>query len=336
MNCLETLDKFLEDCPNELSLDTETTGLKWSDEAFMVSYCWESEDYITGYIDLRTDPILWDRLREYIEIVEPNIVFHNAKFDMHKLNYYPAKFDDTCLMIYLLNEHHVKGLKPAAEKILGETTDEAERLKEAKKELIKEAKKLGINRKMADIGYHELPVAVVAPYAEKDALFTLKLHAKLANAIKKIPTVAAVYTLEKQLILDVCTIERHGMAIDEEYVRLKMIQLGDEIVRIEKRMQVLVNKPVGTGPNDFNPRSPQQVLAIFHSMGYNVSGTGIADLVTIDHELARLMVEKRTKDKLKTTYLAAMLDEAVDGLCHPNFNLTQTVTKRFSSSGASE
>lgn len=324
--CELKLERFLADAPNELSLDTETTGLMWKDAAFMVSYAWESDDIVSAYIDLRTDPDLWVRLREYLEIVQPNVVYHNAKFDMHKLQYYPSNFDDTCLMIYLLNEHHVKGLKPAAEKILGETTDEADRLKEERRKL---------KLKKSD-GYAPLPVSVVAPYAEKDAEFTLRLHAKLANAIAKIPTVAKVYSLEKQLLLDVCEIEKHGLAIDEEYIRLKIIELGDQIVTIEKRIQVLVNKPVGTGPNDFNPRSPQQLLAIFASMGYNLSSTGIAELKTVDHELARLIVSKRSKEKVKTTYLMAMLHEEVNGIVHPNFNLTSTVTKRFSSSGASE
>lgn len=324
--CELKLERFLADAPNELSLDTETTGLMWKDTAFMVSYAWESDEVVSAYIDLRTDPQLWVRLKEYIDIVQPNIVYHNAKFDMHKLNYYPTNFDDTCLMIYLLNEHHVKGLKPAAEKILGETTDEATALKEERRKL---------KLKKSD-GYAPLPVSIVAPYAEKDAEFTLRLHTKLANAIAKIPTVAKVYSLEKQLLLDVCEIEKHGLAIDEDYVRVKIVQLGDEVVTIEKRIEVLVNKPVGTGPNEFNPRSPQQLLAIFTSMGYTVSGTGIAELRTIDHELARLIVSKRSKEKLRATYLMPMLDEEVSGIVHPNFNLTQTVTKRFSSSGASE
>lgn len=321
-----TLEKFLADAPNELSLDTETTGLTWSDKAFLVSYCWESEDYESGYIDLRTDAPLWDRLKEYIEIVQPNIVLHNAKFDFHKLKYYPTHFDDTCLMIYLLNEHHVKGLKQAAEIILGETTDEADRIKEERKKL---------KLKKAD-GYDPLPIDVVSQYAKKDAEFTLKLHGKLANAIEKIPSVAAVYALEKQLLLDVCVIESHGLGVDTTYVNNKIIELGDKIVKIEQRIQILVNKPVGTGPNCFNPRSPKQLLDIFNSMGYTVTSTGIEELKTIDHELARLIVEKRTLDKLKSTYLQPMITEEVNGVLHPNFNLTQTVTKRWSSSSASE
>lgn len=324
--CELTLEKFMADAPNELSLDTETTGLTWSDEAFMVSYCWESDNYESGYIDLRTDPHLWVKLKQYIDIVEPNLVFHNAKFDMHKLKYYPTRFDDTCLMIYLLNEHHVKGLKPAAEIILGETTDEADKLKE-------ERRKLGL--KKSD-GYGPLPVDIVAPYALKDAEFTLKLHGKLANAIAKVPTVAAVYDLEKQLILDVCVIESNGLGVDLNYVQNKIIELGDRIIAIEQRIQVLVNKTVGTGPDCFNPRSPKQLLDIFNSMGYAITSTGITDLKNIDHELARLIVEKRSLDKLRSTYLMPMIDEEVDGIVHPNFNLTQTVTKRFSSSSAHE
>lgn len=324
MDCLAKLEKFLEDAPNELSIDTETTGLDWADEAFMVSYAWESEDWTSAYIDLRTDPDLWVRLRQYLDIVKPNCVFHNAKFDMHKLDFYPERFDDTCLMIYLLNEHHVKGLKPAAEIILKETTDEADVLKA-------ELRKLGF--KKAD-GYGVLPVDIVAPYAEKDALFTLKLYSKLAPAIAKIPETEAVYLLEKRLLLDVCEIEQHGIAIDRPYFEAKNREFNDRIVKIEKRISVLVNKPVGSGKNEFNPRSPKQVLEIFASMGYTVTGTGVAELKSVDHELAKLIVEMRTVNKLNHTYITPALREAVDNIVHPNFNLTQTVTKRFSSSQA--
>lgn len=326
--CQSSLERFFEDAPNELAIDTETTGLTWADHAFMISYAWESDNITSGYIDIRTDPGLRDRLYNYLDIVQPNQVLHNAKFDFHKLGRYPTdinKFDDTCLMIYLLNEHHAKGLKPAAEIILGETTDEADVLKKA----IREA-----GFKKQD-GYGVLPVDVVAPYARKDAEFTLQLHAKLANAIEKIPTVYEVYKLEKQLILDVCSIEVKGIAIDLSYFQAKNREFNDRIIKIEKRISELVNKPVGSGKTDFNPRSPQQLLAIFASMGYTLTGTGVAELKSVDHELAKLIVEMRTVNKLNHTYIEPAMSEAVNGIVHPNFNLTTTVTKRFSSSQAS-
>lgn len=324
-----TLELFLADAPDEFSLDTETTGSTWDDSAFMVSYAWESDELRSGYIDLRDHASLWIQMLSYIQLVDPNLIFHNAKFDLHMLGFYPKspkKFDDTCLMIYLLDEHHAKGLKKAAEIILGETTDEATILKEEKKKL---------KLKTAD-GYHLLPVDVVAPYAKKDAEFTFQLYTKLSNALEKVPTVKTVYLLEKQLILDVCDIEKQGLAIDEDYIKNKIRTLGDRVVKIEKRIELIVNKPVGSGLTDFNPRSPKQVLDIFASMGYALTGTGVAELKLVNHELATLIVEMRQLNKLISTYLMPMLKEAVNKIVHPNFNLATTVTKRFSSSAAND
>lgn len=328
-----TLTHFLNTQPKRMSLDTETTGLTWKDKAFMYSYAWH-DDYglCSGYIDLRTDLDLGKELMDYVTQTQPITVFHNAKFDFHKLGFYPAPhlFDDTCLMIYLLNEHHVKGLKPAAEKILGVTTDEDEVLK-------LERRRLKLNKGQ---GYEPIPVDVLAPYALKDAEFTLQLYEALSGALKKIPSLEEVYSLEKQLILDVCVIESNGLGVDQDYVVNEIRRKGDDTIRIEKRIQELVNKPVGKDKNQFNPHSPKQLLDIFASMGYTLTGTGITELSKVDHELAKLIVEMRSAGKLKASYLEPMIHEAVyaDGFStlHPNFNLNRTVTKRFSSSGATE
>ncbi len=327
MTPLQILENFFAGQPKELSLDTETTGLTWKDKAFMISYAWyEQSELHSGYLDLRTDNDSYLRFLKYLEDERPNIVYHNAKFDMHKLNFYPIEFDDTCLMIYLLNEHHVKGLKPAAAKILKESTDEDEVLKLKRREL---------KLKKSD-GYGPIPIDVLAPYAIKDAEFTLRLYAKLKDALEKVPTVNAVYALEKQLILDVCTIERNGLKVDVEYCRNKTRTMGDETWKIEQRIAELVNKPVGTAPGEFNPRSPQQLMNIFDAMGIVIPSTGISELRNVDHELAKLIVEMRSLNKLRSTYLIPMVEEQENGILHPNFNLNRTVTKRFSSSGANE
>ena len=276
---------FFVDLPEQVAIDSETTGLTWKDAAFGVSMAWyRGEELISGYIDLRYYPHLWVEVKEWIKTYKPELIFHNAKFDMHKLGLYPNNFQDTCLIIYLLNEHYTKKLKELARRILKEETDENTVVKETRR-------KLKLTR---EDGYDKLPLSVVAPYAIKDAEYTLRLYHRLKDKIAEEEDLAQVYSVEKQLLLCVAGTERRGMAIDVPYVKSQIIELGDEILQIEREISDIVGKPVGRGANikvrdgeykngnpryrtekvnEFNPDSPDQVLAYFNSVGVEVSKT---------------------------------------------------------------
>ncbi len=347
-------DRLMHDRPTQLAIDSETSGVKWSDTAFGVSFAWERDNEIrSGYIDLRHHPDLWSGptgVKEWIKEASPVLLLHNAKFDFHKLALYPqaGNYHDTCLMVYILNENYPKGLKVLAQKLLKEETDESEVLKEARK-------KAGLTR---HDGYDRLPLAVVAPYAIKDAEFTLRLYLRLAVALAKEPELEAVYSLERQLILCVAGTERRGIGVDTEYLRAKIIELGDDILSLEREIADLVGKPVGDGKKkirvpdgkykngrpkfrqqpveEFNPNSPLQISEYFNSVGVSVSGTAESDLEGVTHPFAAMLLKLRKTRKIRNTYLVNMLEESEGGIVHPNFNLTATKTKRFSSSSASD
>jgi DNA polymerase I-like protein with 3'-5' exonuclease and polymerase domains len=344
----------MHDQPDRLAIDSETSGVKWSDTAFGVSFAWERDNEIrSGYIDLRHNPDLWDGphgVKGWIKETSPVLLLHNAKFDFHKLGLYPQAdhFHDTCLMVYILNENYPKGLKVLAQKLLKEDTDESEVLKRARKEA-------GLTRQD---GYDRLPLSVVAPYAIQDAAYTYRLYLRLAVALAKEPDLEEVYSLERQLILCVAGTERRGIGVDTEYLRAKIIELGDDILSLEREIADLVGKPVGDGKKkirvpdgkykngrpkyrqqpveEFNPNSPLQISEYFNSVGVSVSGTAESDLEGVTHPFAEVLLRLRKTRKIRNTYLVPMLEEAADSILHPSFNLTATKTKRFSSSGASD
>jgi DNA polymerase I-like protein with 3'-5' exonuclease and polymerase domains len=356
----DTYDRLMSDRPNLLAIDSETTGLKWSDTAFGVSFAWYRENpasegqYLeSGYIDIRHAPVLWGVVRGWLEgtgvYKPPTLIFWNAKFDMHKLGLYPQadKFHDGCLITYILDENYPKKLKVLAEKVLKEETDEAQVLAETRKAL-------GLT--VSD-GFEKLPLSVVAPYAMRDAEYTLRLYTRLAVALAKEPELEAVYSLERQLLLCVAGTERRGLAVDTDYLQAKIIELGDEIISLEREIATIVGKPVGPGgklrvpdgkykngnpkfrledKNEFNPNSPKQVQDFFYSVGVELSGTDEDALGAVSHPLATVLLSLRGVRKLRNTYLVNILGESVDGVFHPNFNLTGTKTGRFSSSGASD
>lgn len=371
-------DRWSQDCydrlmahrPGQLAIDSETTGLAWTDTAFGVSFAWYENKkggegvipvLYSGYIDIRYASELWNNVKAWIKEDKPELIFHNAKFDMHKLGLYPQadNFHDTCLMVYLLNEHHPKKLKILAKKVLKEETDESTAVRNARQAIAKASKKDGVSRKLADIGYDELPLPVIAPYAIKDAEFTLRLYARLAVALAKEPELETVYSLERQLLLCVAGTELRGMSIDIDYAKKMVIQLGDEIIQVEREISDIVGKPVGKGeafkvrdgnykngnpryrtekPNEFNPNSPDQILEYFSTVGVNASGTKDIVLQALSHPLADALLRLRPLLKDRNTYFVPMVKESQWSeklqcwVLHPNFNLTETKTFRSSSS----
>lgn len=345
--------------PSQLAIDSETTGLAWTDTAFGVSFAWYENKrggegiipiLCSGYIDIRYASELWDNVKTWIKEAQPTLIFHNAKYDQHKLGIYPQadKFEDTCLQVYLINEHHPKSLKVLASKVLKEDTDEAVVLKEARRKL----------KLKASDGYDKLPLDVLVPYAQKDAEFTLRLFVRLQRALEEIPSVENVYQLEKELLLCVAGTERKGMAVNVEYVRAKIIELGDQIIQLEREIATIVGKPIGDGKtkikipdgkyktgrlkfrtegvNEFNPNSPAQILSFLQAAGEDITTTDKTALEGLEHPLAKALTNLRAIQKVRSTYLIPMLEESVDEVLHPNFNLTSTKTKRFSSSGATD
>lgn len=362
----DEVDIWSQDCyerlmayrPTQLAIDSETSGLTWVDKAFGVSFAWYEtvqggegpvEVLKSGYIDMRTHPELWAEVKAWIKDAQPELVFHNAKFDMHKLGLYPQNFHDTCLMVYLINEHYPKKLKILAQKVLKESTDEDDVVKKTRAKL----------KLKKEDGYDKLPMPVVAPYAIKDSEFTLRLYARLSVAIAKEDDLETVYSLERQLLLCVAGTELRGMAVDIDYAKSQIISLGDQIIQLEREISEIVGKPIGKGEkirvpdgkykngkpkfrtektNEFNPNSPDQILAFFTSVGLEVSGTAESDLEAVQHPLADALRRLRPLLKDRNTYFVPMVKESLwsDKLqcwvLHPNFNLTETKTFRSSSS----
>jgi DNA polymerase I-like protein with 3'-5' exonuclease and polymerase domains len=306
-----------------VAIDTETTGVGWYDEAFMISMA--TDAYSIVY-DRRIMSIgEWDdAIAEVFKALAnaDKIIMHNAKFDMQKLirlgingRVFYDKFEDTQAMAHLIDEHQSTSLKHLARVYLNETTDEDEVLKvyRRKAKLKKED------------GYEPIPYDILAPYAKKDAEFTLRLYEYLINRLPK--ESYPLYEMEKEMTLALLRIEAQGMHVDREYITQKRREYGDKIYWTKAKIAEL------SGP-DFNPQSPQQVLAALEERGVSVSKTDKATLASVDDELATLIVDLREANKIKTTYFDAMYDESKHGVLHPNFRQHGTRTGRMSSGSA--
>lgn len=307
-----------------LAIDTETTGVGWHDEAFMISIATPEWSHVYDK-RLCEHSKLWDEAVETVTAMlyeSDKIIMHNAKFDIQKLcrlgiplSVFVDKFEDTQALAHLIDEHQSTSLKYLARTILGEETDEDEVLKVWRRK----------NKMKKEDGYEPIPHEILAPYAAKDAEFTLRLYEVLWNRLPK--DLLPLYYIEKALTISLLGIEAKGLKINRNYVKKQRQEYGDKIYKTKARIAEI------SGP-EFNPQSPAQILAAFEERGIRIKKTDKATLASVDDELASLIVELREANKIKTTYFDGLDNEAKDGILHPNFRQHGTRTGRMSSGAA--
>ena len=307
-----------------LAIDTETTGVGWHDEAFMISIATPEWSHVYDK-RLCEHSKLWDEAVETVTAMlyeSDKIIMHNAKFDIQKLcrlgiplGVFVDKFEDTQALAHLIDEHQSTSLKYLARTILGEETDEDEVLKVWRRK----------NKMKKEDGYEPIPHEILAPYAAKDAEFTLRLYDVLRNRLPE--DLRPLYAIEKALTISLLGIEARGLQINKSYVKKQRQEYGDKIYKTKTRIAELSG-------SEFNPQSPAQIIAAFEKRGIRISKTDKATLASVDDELASLIVELREANKIKTTYFDGLDAEARDGILHPNFRQHGTRTGRMSSGAA--
>jgi DNA polymerase-1 len=312
-----------------LSIDTETTGVGWHDDAFMVSVAWrdDADALISRVWDFRdgNDPQGDIAFIQSMLDSADKIIMHHAKFDIQKLCrlgipqsvFELDKIEDTQAIAHLLDEQSPTALKHLAKTILQEETDEAEALRKVRRQL--KVKK--------EDGYYPIPHDILAPYALKDAEFTLRLYETL-RPILSVRSLDDLYRMEMELTLVLLAVEAYGMKVDRAYVTERRREYNDQIFRTARTIAD------SAGP-DFNPNSPKQILEVFAERGVTLTATDKATLASVDDELASSIVTLREMNKIKATYLDAMYEESkIDGTLHPHFRQHGTRTGRMSSGSA--
>lgn len=350
---LAAIRAFIEDSPEIVAVDTETTGVGFYDEPFAATLTWRaaSGELRSWYFDLedaenREVRIMW--LRDILSDA-PRWVFHNSKFDLQKLVLigviWPEMLDgvelhDTQTLWTLIDENARKGLKHLATTVLkidntvevtissGPNKGTTKRVPREEHELARVRRKLKLKK---EDGYHLLPREVIVPYALKDTEFTLLLFETLLPRLEKIgdPRLLELYREFMELKLALLDMEADGFKLDLPYLDEVTSEYGVKVMEGWERIVSL------TGNAELNPQSPAQLLKAFSDRGVTLESTAEAALSEVDDELARELLQYRHDKKLHTTYLRGLQDEQLGGVVHPNFNDDAARTGRMSSSAAS-
>lgn len=326
---MEVLQELKADNPKYVALDTETEGVEYEDKAFVLTCAWLCGETIkSAYIDITETPELAESVVEAVDTA----IFHNAKFDIQKLQISGVlnrklPFEDTEGMAHLLDEHRPKRLKFLVKHVLGIETLEEEELKKA-------LRKLKI--KKAD-GYRNVPREILEPYAVKDAEYTLQLFYHFLPQIEAHEDLFGLYQREKELTWTLLDIEAAGMQIDREYTSTTLRKYNSERLKLELRIRDLA------GREDFNPNSNPQIKDYFENKGIVRDKYDKQVMLGITDPMAETILALRKVSKMAKTYLSAMLFESVlskskesveQFILHPHFRQYLPVTGRMSSGKA--
>lgn len=343
-----TATEFDHDGPEVVAFDTETTGLGFYDEPFAATLTWRDPagTLKSGYVALEgPDRAAGVEILRGVLLSGAAVVGHNWKFDAAKAaligaveldEWDPARIHDTQTMWTLLDENSEKGLKKLAVRVLGiDDTIEVEVKsgpnKGTRKRVPKEQHRLNeVRRKLKlkkEDGYHLLPREVLIPYALRDTEFTLRLYEVLSDRLDRRDDskLLELYRASMELKLVLLRMEADGFRLDMEYLNETTSDYGVKVMHAWNDVVAL------TGDPDLNPQSPDQLKAAFAKRGIHLDSTAEAELVKVDDDLARTILEYRAVKKIHSVYLTGMRNEQKGGLIHPHFNDDGARTGRMSS-----
>lgn len=282
------------------------------------------------------------------------IVNHNIKFDL-KMQYVDGvmpdlrkvKIGDTMLLCHMLDERHEHY---TLENMVDTYTDYSMKYKAMPKAYLKDHK---LRR------YSQIPVEVLAPYAEDDVRATWKLWQAMYPKLVVPdapwyggPDLEAAFWDEMDVTEAITWMEIRGFKIDIHKTRAIVADLTTQLAEAVRQIREVVGDP------DFNPGSFPQLSRFWESKGWPVAIDPLKGSVTFQdmhllklfpktgddkrmphpdypgmYEFVMLLLRGRTLSKFKGTYLESYLRLADErGFLHPSFHQHGTVTGRLSSS----
>lgn len=326
---LKALIDSLQDAPR-IAVDTETTSLN-TFEAELAGISISTEARKARFIALANSSLkpqtALELLRPLLENPELPKTGQNLKYDILVLKKYgidltPVGFD-TMLASYVLDPEEKHNLDDLAARHLGYKTTTFEELTGSGK---------------AKLHIFDVEPEQLSDYACQDADLALQLEDIFR---KKLEGEAQLLWLcehiEFPLVSVLASMEHAGICIDTPHLEKTSEAVG-------KELELLTEKIYAASGAPFNIDSPKQLSNIL----FNVLGlptkkstkTGFSTNVEVLEELAELhpvvasLLEYRTLQKLKTTYIDALpkMVNPLTGRVHTSFNQFITATGRLSSS----
>lgn len=314
-----------------VSFDTETTSLNEL-EAELIGMSFSYKKGLAYYIPISENQ---EEAQKTIELFRPffeaeNVlkIAHNLKYDYKVLQNYNievrGKIFDTMIAHYLLNPDGRHGMDYLAEMYLDYKPVSIESL----------IGKKGKNQ----LTLREVDLETQTAYAAEDADVTFQLYELFAPQLIKENLEELFYKVEMPLMQVLAKMELTGVKLDSNW-------LAQESIDLENDLRVLETKIFELSGENFNMNSPKQLGEIlFDKMqldpkakktktGQYATSEDVLQKLSSKHEIIGLILEYRTLQKLKSTYVDALpgqIDKK-DGRVHTTFAQTVAATGRLAS-----
>ena len=311
--------------------DTETTSLNELEaELIGMSFCYKKG--LAYYVPMSNNQ---EEAQKTIELFRPFLedqnvlkIAHNLKYDYKVLKNYnievEGKLFDTMVAHYLLNPDGRHGMDYLSEMYLDYKPVSIESL----------IGKKGKNQRTL----RDVDVQTQTDYAAEDADVTFQLYALFAPQLAKENLEDLFYNVEMPLMKVLAKIELTGVRLDNNW-------LAQESKDLENDLKILESKIFELSGEEFNMNSPKQLGEIlFEKMqldpkakktktGQYATSEDVLQKLSSKHEIIPQILEYRTLQKLKSTYVDALpgqIDKKDDRV-HTNFSQTTAATGRLAS-----
>jgi DNA polymerase-1 len=325
----EALDNLISQLSKqkEICVDTETTGVN-AMRAEIVGIGLGFEPKRAYYIPVNGKLGLEKVVQKLKPLFEnPHIGFygHNIKYDYHILLNYGIQIAtisfDTILASYVLTSHlRQHSLDHLALEIF-------DKVKISIQELIGKGKN--------QISMKDVSIEQVCTYCCEDVDYTVRLKETLLHRVQERNLMPLLYEIELPLLPILAHMERHGIFVDTLHLQDLSKEFMHHIRHIEDEIYALADEP-------FNLNSPKQLSQIlFTKLGIKApkkTATGLStnaevlESLSQDYPIANKILEYRTLEKLRSTYIDALPQQVdpKDHRIHCNFNQFMTATGRLS------
>jgi DNA polymerase I len=329
----EKRQALVERLRNEKSFcfDTETTGLDPNNaELVGISFAFRPKEAFFVIMTENYQSSL-DIVRQFKPFFEDETISktgQNMKFDIAILKWYEVevkgKLFDTMLAHYLLEPDMRHSMDYLAETYL-------------------DYKTIHIDELIGKKGKNQLTMRSVMPdvlseYACEDADITLQLRQKFEPLLDKSGLRKLFDEIEIPLVPVLASMEAEGVMLDTEALKDYSVQLGKEVVEVEKQIFDLAGQT-------FNISSPKQLGEILFEKlrvtdkpsrtATKQYSTGEEVLVKLlfHHPIIQLILDYRSLTKLKSTYVDTLpaLISPRDRRIHTSYNQAVAATGRLSS-----
>ena len=315
----------------EFCFDTETTSINALDsELVALAFSWKKgEGYLVWFPGPEQETIsMLDILRPLFENSSTLKTGQNLKFDIQVLQNYGitvnGPFFDTMLAHYLLEPDIRHNMDFLSETYLSYTPVHIESLIGEK----------GKNQKTM----REVPVEKIVEYSVEDADVTWQLKEFFEPRLKREGLAELANDIEMPLLSVLAYMERNGVRINVDDLKMIATQLREDIITLEKEIYSLAGQ-------EFNISSPKQlgeILFMRMKLDDKARVTKTKQFITSEEILQRLsgkhpiidkVLEYRGLKKLLSTYVESLpqLINRSTGRIHTSYNQAVASTGRLSS-----